>query len=61
MDVAQIIKGAGDSVRGLTAAICGGLILLGIALTLWGKKPHAFLVQALRSRGPPDSLHHSFH
>ena len=42
VDIAQIIKGAGDFVTEVTAATCGGLILLGIALTLWEKKPHAF-------------------
>ena len=42
LDIAQIIKGAGDSVMELTAGTCGGFILLGIVLTLWGRKPHAF-------------------
>lgn len=41
-DIAQIIKGARDSFAELTAPTCGGLILFGIALTLWGKKHHAF-------------------
>jgi len=42
LDIAQIIVGEGDYARELTAATCGGFILLGIALTLWEKKPHAF-------------------
>jgi len=42
LDIDQIIRGARDSITDLTAATCGGLILLGIALTLWGKKPHTF-------------------
>ena len=42
LDIAQIIKGARIPTTELTAATCGGLILLGIALTLWEKKPHAF-------------------
>lgn len=42
LDMAQIIGGTGDYGFELTAATCGGLILLGIALTLWGKKLYAF-------------------
>ena len=45
LDIAQIIKGAGDSVIELTAATCGGFILLGMALTLRGKKLHTFWVK----------------
>jgi hypothetical protein len=42
LDIAQIIAGGGNYAAQLTAATCGGLILLGIALTLWGRKPYAF-------------------
>jgi len=42
LDIAQIIVGERDSALELTAATCGGLILLGIALTLWGRKPYSF-------------------
>ena len=42
LNIAQIIKGADIPTAELTAGICGGLILLGIALTLWGRKHHAF-------------------
>ena len=42
LDIAQIIKGARAAYTELSAATCGGLILLGIALTLWEKRPHAF-------------------
>jgi hypothetical protein len=40
--IAQIIAGGGDYALKVTAATCGGLILLGIALTLWGRKSYAF-------------------
>ena len=42
LDIAQIIGGEGDYALEATAAICGGIILLGIALTFWGKKLYAF-------------------
>ncbi len=42
LDIAQIIGGEGDYAMEGTAATCGGIILLGIALTLWGKKLYAF-------------------
>lgn len=42
LDIAQIITGELVSWQELTAATCGGLILVGIALTLWKNKPHAF-------------------
>jgi hypothetical protein len=42
LDIAQIIGGTGDYALEVTAATCGGIILLGIVLTLWGKKFHAF-------------------
>jgi hypothetical protein len=42
LDIAQIIAGGGDYAFEVTAATCGGLILLGIALTFWGRKLYAF-------------------
>lgn len=42
LDIAQLIMGEGILPPELTAATCGGLVLLGIALTLWRKKPYAF-------------------
>jgi len=42
LGIAQILAGGGDYALEVTAATCGGLILLGIALTLWGRKPYAF-------------------
>ncbi len=42
LDIAQIIAGGGEYALEVTAATCGGLILLGIALTLWGRKAYAF-------------------
>jgi hypothetical protein len=42
LDIAQIIAGEGEPALEVTAATCGGLILLGIALTFWGRKYHAF-------------------
>lgn len=42
LDIGQIVGGSEGSITGLSAAICAGLILLGIALTQWGKKPQAF-------------------
>ena len=42
LDIAQIIAGKEDYVLEVTAATCGGFILLGIALTLWGRKLYAF-------------------
>jgi hypothetical protein len=45
LDIAQIIGGTGDYGLEVTAAVCGGIILLGIALTLWGKKLYAFWVK----------------
>ena len=40
LDIAQIIKGGTVPVTELTAGVCGGFILLGIVLTLWGRKQH---------------------
>jgi len=45
LSIAQIIKGKLTYINELTAGICGGLILLGIVLTLWGRKPHAFCLK----------------
>jgi hypothetical protein len=42
LDIAQIIAGGGNYALEVTAATCGGFILLGIALTLWGRKLYAF-------------------
>ncbi len=42
MDIAWIVGWDGDLPLILTAATCGGFILLGIALTLWGKKLYSF-------------------
>ncbi len=42
LDIAWIIAGDGDFIAESTAAVCGGFILLGIALTLWERKPYAF-------------------
>jgi len=41
LDIGQIASGAGGSIVGLSAAICAGLILLGMGLTLWGKRSQA--------------------
>lgn len=41
LDISQIIGGEEIYSSEVTAATCGGFILLGIALTLWGRKPHA--------------------
>jgi len=42
LDIAFIGGADGDWPLILTAAVCGGFILLGIALTRWGRKLHAF-------------------
>jgi len=42
VDIAWIISGDGDIFPVLTAATCGGLILLGIALTRWERRLYAF-------------------
>jgi hypothetical protein len=42
LDIAQIIAGGGNYALVASAASCGGLILLGIALTFWGRKRYAF-------------------
>jgi hypothetical protein len=42
LDIAQMIGGASFPAGESTAAIGGGLILLGILLTLWGKKLYSF-------------------
>jgi len=42
LDISWIIAGGGDYAFEVTAATCGGLILFGIALTLWGRKAYAF-------------------
>jgi len=42
LDIAQIISGGSRYFSEVTAATCGGLIFLGIALTFRGKKSQAF-------------------